>query len=299
MQNLNGMNGMSGNFPGGSQGGGLPSGSQGGLPGGTGGIGNVAGNGGAAPGGGRLKTFSCPNIFQFPVLTGALGDPATLADPTLADETQLADPVQPAEPSADDFFDQMYNEMFGNPDDDLVQMESADSPSAPADPPAAADDAAAPADNPAPDDSLDDPPEETPEEVQADEPAEEGSGGGGFFSGFPSFSFPSFFRTFSSRQSRSMYSDRQSRQLFSPCTDRITLPCIVEDFIGAGMGDIPSCIPVHCGSSLCQAGVTSCKLETSVTPFHIGVHFGDGKANKGSPEDNIGACLRYKQLPCS
>jgi hypothetical protein len=77
------------------------------------------------------------------------------------------------------------------------------------------------------------------------------------------------------------------------------MPCIVEDFIGAGMGDIQTCIPVHCGNSLCHAGVSSCKIETSVTPFHIGVHFGDGKAHKGSPEDNIGACLRYKQLPCS
>lgn len=281
MQNLNGMNGMNGNLPGGTQGGG-------GLPGGTGG----AGTGGGGGTGGA-----------------ALADPATLADPTLADETQLADTVQPADqPSAEDLFDQMYNDFFGNPDDDLVPMDpaSADTPTASADPPAAADDAA-PANSPAPDDSLADETQDAPEEVQADEPAEEeGSGGGGFFGGFPSFSFPSFpsfpsfFRTFSSRQSRSMmYSDRQSRQLFSPCTDRITLPCIVEDFIGAGMGDIPSCIPVHCGSSLCQAGVSSCKLETSVTPFHIGVHFGDGKVNKGSPEDNIGACLRYKQLPCS
>lgn len=207
----------------------------------------------------------------------------------------------------------MYNDWFGGPEDDLVQMDPAsDTPTASADPPPAADDPAPAESNPAADDSLADETQEAPEEAAADEPAEdEGSGGGGFFSGLPSFgslpsfpsfgfpSFPSFFRTFSSRQGRSFYSDRQSRQLYSPCTDRITLPCIVEDFIGAGMGDIPSCIPVHCGSSLCQAGLASCKVETSVTPFHIGVHFGDGKVNKGSPEDNIGACLRYKQLPCS
>lgn len=122
---------------------------------------------------------------------------------------------------------------------------------------------------------------------------DDGSGGddGGFFVGFPVISFPPFFRSFTG--------GRRGRQLYSPCTDRITLPCIVEDFIGAGMGDPPTCLPVHCGNSLCKAGVSSCKIETSVTPFHIGVHFGDGKTNKGSPEDNIGACLRYRQLPCS
>lgn len=76
------------------------------------------------------------------------------------------------------------------------------------------------------------------------------------------------------------------------------MPCIVEDFIGAGMGDIPTCIPVHCGNSMCQSGISSCKVETSVTPFAIGVHFGNG-TNKGSPEDNIGACLRYRQTTCS
>lgn len=127
---------------------------------------------------------------------------------------------------------------------------------------------------------------------------DEGSGGDdGFFGGFPSFSFPSFFRSFSTGGGVGGY--RQGRQLYSPCVDRITLPCIVEDFIGAGMGDVPSCIPIHCGNSLCHSGVSSCKIETSVTPFYLGVHFGDGKRNKGSPEDNIGACLRYKQLPCS
>jgi hypothetical protein len=130
--------------------------------------------------------------------------------------------------------------------------------------------------------------DETQDDVQQDEGS--GGGDGGFFGGFSSFAIPSFFRSFTGRQ---------SRQLYSPCADRITMPCIVEDFIAAGMGDIPTCIPVHCGNSLCQSGVSSCRIETSVTPFHIGVHFGDGKRNKGSPEDNIGACLRYKQLPCS
>lgn len=134
------------------------------------------------------------------------------------------------------------------------------------------------------------PPEDTEGEMMDE--AVEGSGddegaGGGFF--FPSFQFPSFFRSFSGRK---------ARQIYSPCTDRITMPCIMEDFIAAGMGDVPSCLPVHCGNSLCHNSATPCKVETSVTPFHIGVHFGDGKENKGSPEDNIGACLRYRQLPC-
>jgi hypothetical protein len=119
-----------------------------------------------------------------------------------------------------------------------------------------------------------------------DEGSGGGDGGGGFF---PTFSFPSFFRSFSGRT---------SRQLYSPCTDRVTIPCIVEDFIGAGMGSVQSCVPVLCGTSLCQNGNAGCKLETSVTPFAVGVHFGDGKGSKGSPEDNIGMCLRYKQLPC-
>lgn len=84
------------------------------------------------------------------------------------------------------------------------------------------------------------------------------------------------------------------------CTDRITLPCVVEDFIAAGMGSLPACLPIHCGDSLCGAGVLPCRIESTVTPFGIGVHFGDVGAEevKGSPEDNIGACLRYNQLNC-
>jgi hypothetical protein len=141
------------------------------------------------------------------------------------------------------------------------------------------------------------PADETPAEedpVQDDEPAadEEGSGGadGGGSLFFPSFQFPSFFRSFTGRK---------SRQIYSPCLDRITMPCIMEDFIAAGMGNVPSCVPVHCGTSLCYNGGSPCRVETSVTPFHIGIHFGDGRGNKGSPEDNIGACLRYRQLPCT
>jgi hypothetical protein len=174
----------------------------------------------------------------------------------------------------------LADETLNDPaNDDLIQMDPA------------ADDAAA--DDTAADDSQADETQQQQQDEQQDETQQDegsGGGGGGFF-GFPSFSFPSFFR--------SLTGGRQGRQLYSPCTDRITLPCIVEDFIGMGMGDIPTCLPIHCGASLCEQGVSSCKIETSVKPFHIGVHFGDGKSFKGSPEDNIGACLRYKQLPCS
>ncbi|XP_058056711.1 uncharacterized protein LOC131208081 [Anopheles bellator] len=149
--------------------------------------------------------------------------------------------------------------------------------------------------------------EPTPVETAGDDPdaaADEGSGGGGgFFDGF----FPSFF-------GRSIFDDdtgRSGRSL-SPgtgqdlgrqfgtvnCADRITLPCIVEDFIGVGMGELPSCRPVHCGNSLCPPGVSPCRVETSVTPFSLGIHFGEG-LDRGSPEDNLGACIRYSQIPCA
>lgn len=126
-----------------------------------------------------------------------------------------------------------------------------------------------------------------------DADAVEGSGGGdtdgGLFSSFTSL----FARKFH------VSTQRQSRQYYSTCTDRITTPCVVEDFIAAGMGNVPDCTPVHCGNSLCSNGLeTACRIESTVTPFGIGVHFGAG-IDKGSPEDNIGACLKYNQLTCS
>ncbi|XP_053673742.1 uncharacterized protein LOC128724002 [Anopheles nili] len=157
--------------------------------------------------------------------------------------------------------------------------------------------------------------ETDPEEVAADDPEavadDEGSGGGtgGFFDGF----FPSFFsrsifdedgdendRKDGRRRGRSgRLQGWQSRQFEGiNCLDRITLPCIVEDFIGVGMGDLPTCRPVHCGNSLCPPGVSPCRVETSVTPFRLGIHFGEG-IDRGSPEDNIGACIRYNQIPCA
>lgn len=114
---------------------------------------------------------------------------------------------------------------------------------------------------------------------------------------FPSFdSIRDIF--FSFRRHRNMRLKRFQRQLFSTCTDRITMPCIIEDFISVGMGKFPTCVPVHCGLSLCAPGVFPCRLESSVAPFRLGIRFGSG-SGKGSPEDNIGACLKYSQLPCA
>lgn len=159
-------------------------------------------------------------------------------------------------------------------------------PAAPAEGEAGAADETPTADDPADEATSDD------DAAADDADAADGSGddGGGFFGGLPSFS--SFF-------SRSMKTNhRQGRQFSSTCTDRITTPCVVEDFIAAGMGTVPDCRPVHCGKSLCPNGLdTGCRIESTVAPFGIGVHFGEG-ADKGSPEDNFGACLRYNQMAC-
>ncbi|XP_017076004.2 uncharacterized protein LOC108111147 [Drosophila eugracilis] len=92
---------------------------------------------------------------------------------------------------------------------------------------------------------------------------------------------------------------RQARQFFSTCSDRITMPCIIEDFIGTGLGPLPGCEPIHCGAQFCSSGVWPCRIESTVTPFYIGVHFGNGMgAGKANAEDNVGACLRYSQVQC-
>lgn len=83
------------------------------------------------------------------------------------------------------------------------------------------------------------------------------------------------------------------------CNDRIVMPCDNEDFImpkqggGAGMCDL-----LHCGTSFCSPGEPVCRIESSVTPFHVGVQFGAATQDE-SPEDNLGMCLRYEQLPCA
>ncbi|XP_061397620.1 uncharacterized protein LOC133333321 [Musca vetustissima] len=118
---------------------------------------------------------------------------------------------------------------------------------------------------------------------------------GGFdLLGFLRTAFELRFR--SARQARFL-TERQKRQFYSSCRDRITMPCIVEDFIGTGLGPLPGCEPVHCGMQFCSNGMWPCRIESTVTPFYVGIHFGDGRG-KGSPEDNIGACLRYQQIQC-
>lgn len=99
------------------------------------------------------------------------------------------------------------------------------------------------------------------------------------------------------RRSQRQLKSPQPRQFFTSCRDRVTMPCIVEDFIGAGLGPLPGCEPVHCGSQFCSSGVWPCRIESTVTPFYLGIHFGEG-TNKGSPEENIGACLRFQQVQC-
>ncbi|XP_031623668.1 uncharacterized protein LOC116340997 isoform X2 [Contarinia nasturtii] len=106
-----------------------------------------------------------------------------------------------------------------------------------------------------------------------------------------------FRRSIRSVQPAPIHNERKARQFYSTCNDRITLPCIVEDFISVGSGSLPTCSPVHCGNSLCPGNVSPCRVESTVTPFGIGIHFGDG-LNKGFAEENIGACIRYKQLNC-
>ncbi|KAJ8959223.1 hypothetical protein NQ318_022485, partial [Aromia moschata] len=84
------------------------------------------------------------------------------------------------------------------------------------------------------------------------------------------------------------------------CTDKIVLPCDSEDLILPGEeAPIPGfCDLVHCGSTLCPSGETPCRIESSVAPFVVGVHFGPGSREE-SPEDNLGMCLTYEQLPCN
>lgn len=105
-------------------------------------------------------------------------------------------------------------------------------------------------------------------------------------------------KTPKNQKQRRKQNSRRARQLYHYCNDRVTLPCVIEDFIGTGASRLSSCLPIHCGNSLCLPGESSqCRMETSVTPFALGFHFGEGRY-KGSAEDNIGACLRYFQLPC-
>ncbi|XP_063917357.1 uncharacterized protein LOC135133044 [Zophobas morio] len=82
------------------------------------------------------------------------------------------------------------------------------------------------------------------------------------------------------------------------CSDRIVLPCDSEDLLMPSDVGPGTCDLIHCGESLCPSGETPCRIESSVTPFTIGVHFGSS-AREAPPDDNLGMCLTYEQLPCN
>ncbi|XP_066252681.1 uncharacterized protein [Euwallacea similis] len=83
------------------------------------------------------------------------------------------------------------------------------------------------------------------------------------------------------------------------CNDKIVLPCDSDELLMPGfLGMAPSsCSLEHCGPSLCPSGISPCRIESSVQPFNIAVHFGPSNTNT-SPEDNLGMCLSYEQIPC-
>lgn len=86
------------------------------------------------------------------------------------------------------------------------------------------------------------------------------------------------------------------------CSDRIVLPCDSEEFLLPGHVAPGYCDIAHCGASLCPPGESACRVESSTTPFNIGIQFGPGvtsTARMESPEDNLGMCLKYEQLPCA
>lgn len=102
------------------------------------------------------------------------------------------------------------------------------------------------------------------------------------------------------------------------CADRIILPCDSEDLLmvssffskkktifysknfsqPSDSGGHGVCDLIHCGGSLCPADDGPCRIESSATPFTIGVHFGPSSREE-SPEDNLGMCLTFEQLPCN
>ncbi|XP_063386641.1 uncharacterized protein LOC134672616 [Cydia fagiglandana] len=82
------------------------------------------------------------------------------------------------------------------------------------------------------------------------------------------------------------------------CKDRITIPCENEYFVSSSIWMSGVCDPHHCGSSFCpNRSPSDCHVDTSITPFAVSVHFGPPSL-KLNPEENIGACLRYTQVPC-
>ncbi|CAG4942865.1 unnamed protein product [Parnassius apollo] len=83
------------------------------------------------------------------------------------------------------------------------------------------------------------------------------------------------------------------------CADRVTIPCENEYFVGSSFFTPGVCDPHHCGNNFCPGEQhRNCRVESSITPFAVSVHFGPPTL-KRSPEDNIGMCLRYSQVPCN
>ncbi|XP_075980315.1 uncharacterized protein LOC142979340 isoform X2 [Anticarsia gemmatalis] len=82
------------------------------------------------------------------------------------------------------------------------------------------------------------------------------------------------------------------------CDDRVTIPCENEYFVSSSYLGGGVCDPHHCGDNFCPGqSHKNCRVETSITPFAVSVKFGP-PTHKNSPEENIGMCLRYTQLPC-
>ncbi|CAK1555509.1 unnamed protein product [Leptosia nina] len=82
------------------------------------------------------------------------------------------------------------------------------------------------------------------------------------------------------------------------CTDRVTISCENEYFVTGSVYTPGVCDPHHCGNSFCPGGSQDCHVESSISPFAISMHFGPPTV-KENPEDNIGMCLRYNQIPCN
>ncbi|XP_044758275.1 uncharacterized protein LOC123316323 [Coccinella septempunctata] len=90
----------------------------------------------------------------------------------------------------------------------------------------------------------------------------------------------------------------QPRQIQEECVDRVILPCDNEDLLMVGQGGPSSCSLVHCGESLCPEDVSPCRIESSSTPFTVGIHF-EQNSREAPADDNLGMCLNYEQLPCN
>ncbi|KAK5641187.1 hypothetical protein RI129_009734 [Pyrocoelia pectoralis] len=89
-----------------------------------------------------------------------------------------------------------------------------------------------------------------------------------------------------------------SARMDNSCNDRITMPCESEDLLMEGDMAPGFCNLGYCGNSFCPNGEKTCRVESTVTPFTIGIQFGSS-AREESPDDNLGMCLKYEQLACA